>query len=149
MKRAAEAFGHMADTAPQPMHAAASMERSAFSLGMSTALPSGALPVATEMISSGGDDAVERAAVHHQVLNDREGFGAPRFEVELVAILEVAHVELAQGGAGQRAVGHAVHHAAAHAADALAAIVVERDGSSPFAIRSSFSTSSISRKDIS
>src|ERR1035437_9779261 len=37
-------------------------------------------------------------------------------------------MELAQGGAGERAMGHAVDHAAAHAADAFAAIVVERHG---------------------
>src|ERR1019366_7097145 len=79
-------------------------------------------------IPAGRDDAVEGGAVHHQVLHHGEGFGAPRFEVEFVAVLEVAHVELAQGGAGQRAMGHAVHHAAAHAADAFAAIVVERHG---------------------
>ena len=45
----ADAFLHAATHAPQPMQAAASMERSALSLGTSTALPSGALPVAAEM----------------------------------------------------------------------------------------------------
>ena len=50
---------------------------------------------------------------------------APRLQVQLVAVLEVAHVELAQRGAAAAAVRHAVDHAAAHAADALAAIVVE------------------------
>ena len=109
------------------MQAAASMARSAFSFGTRMALPSGALPVATEMIAAGRDDAVEGAAIDHQVLDDREGLRAPRLEVELVAVLEVAHVELAERGAGQRAVRHAVDHAAAHAADAFAAIVVERD----------------------
>ena len=78
------------------------------------------------MIAAGRDDAVEGAAVHDQVLDDREGLGAPRLQVQLVAILEVAHVELAERRAGQRAVRHAVDHAAAHAADAFAAIVVER-----------------------
>ena len=45
----AEAFGHAATQAPQPMHAAASMARSALALGTGMALPSGAPPVATEM----------------------------------------------------------------------------------------------------
>jgi hypothetical protein len=40
----------------------------------------------------------------------------------------MAHVELAERGAGQRSVRRAVDHAAAHAADAFAAIVVERHG---------------------
>ncbi len=59
--------------------------------------------------------------------------GAPGFEVELVAVLEMAHVQLAERGAGQRTVGHAVDHEAAHAADAFAAIVVE--GHRLFALR--------------
>ena len=92
------------------------------------ALPSGALPVATRDVAAGGDDAVERAAVHHQVLDHREGLGAPGLQVQFVAVLEVAHVELAHGGGGQRAMRDAIDHEAAGAADALAAIVLERDG---------------------
>ena len=46
---AAEAFGHAATQAPQPMQAAASMARSASSLGTRIVLPSGALPVGTVM----------------------------------------------------------------------------------------------------
>src|ERR1035438_10044504 len=49
VNNAAAALGHMATQAPQPMQAAASMERSASSRRTTTALPSGALPVATEM----------------------------------------------------------------------------------------------------
>src|SRR5262245_21205986 len=45
----AEALGQAATQAPQPMHAAASIARSAFSLGTGMALPSGALPLLTEM----------------------------------------------------------------------------------------------------
>src|SRR5579883_2175797 len=51
---------------------------------------------------------------------------APRLEVQLVTVLEVPHVELAERGAGQRPVRDSIDHAAAHAANALAAIVVER-----------------------
>jgi len=45
----AEALGQAATQAPQPMQAAASMARSASVLGTGMALPSGALPVGTEM----------------------------------------------------------------------------------------------------
>jgi len=40
----------------------------------------------------------------------------------------VAHVKLADSGARNRPVRHSVNHEAAHSADALAAIVIERDG---------------------
>jgi hypothetical protein len=46
---AADAFGHIATHAPQPMHAAASIARSDSGLGTGIALPSGAEPVGTEM----------------------------------------------------------------------------------------------------
>ena len=48
-KSEAEALGQAATQAPQPMQAAASMARSAFSLGTGMALPSGAQPVGAEM----------------------------------------------------------------------------------------------------
>ena len=110
------------------MQAAASIAWSATSLGTGMALPSGALPVRDGDVAAGRDDAVEGAAVDHQILDDREGFGAPGLEVELVAVLEVAHVQLADGGAALGAVGDAVDHEAAGAADAFAAIVLEGDG---------------------
>src|SRR6476660_2108566 len=78
--------------------------------------------------TAGGDDAVERGAVYDEVLDDREGFGAPGFEVDHVTVFEVAHVKLADGGAFEAAVGFTVDHHATHAADAFAAIVVEGDG---------------------
>ena len=48
MKSMAEAFGQAATQAPQPMQAAASIARSAFSFGTGIALPSGAPPVGAE-----------------------------------------------------------------------------------------------------
>ena len=74
------------------------MARSAFSLGIGIALPSGAPPVGTEMKPPGGDDAVEGAAVDDEVLDDRERLRAPGLDRERVAVLEAAHVELAGGG---------------------------------------------------
>ena len=44
------------------------------------ALASGAPPVRTEMKPPACDDAVEGAAVDDQVLDDREGLGAPRLD---------------------------------------------------------------------
>ncbi len=82
VKSIAEAFGQAATQAPQPMQAAASMARSAFSLRIGIALPSGALPVVRGDEAARGDDAVERAAVDDEVLDDREGRGAPGLERE-------------------------------------------------------------------
>src|ERR1035438_6961727 len=53
------------------------------------------------------------------------GARAPWLQVQLIAILEVAHVQLADGGRALGTVRHAIDHETAHAADALAAIVVE------------------------
>src|SRR5579883_2074626 len=50
--------------------------------------------------AAGGDDAVKGRPIDSEVLDDGKGGGAPRLEVELVAVLEMAHVELADGGAG-------------------------------------------------
>ena len=53
--------------------------------------------------------------------------GPPRLDGDGRAVLELAQVELAGRGAGLGAVGPAVDHHGARAADALAAVVVERD----------------------
>ena len=62
-----------------------------------------------------------------EVLDDRKRLGAPRLDGDRVAVLEAAHVELADGGAAVGPVRDAVDDEAAHAADALAAVRVERD----------------------
>ena len=74
------------------------------------------------------DDAVEGAAIDHQVPDDGEAGRSPWLDGDDVAVLELAHVELTGGGAALRAVGDAVDHEAAGAADPLPAIVVELDG---------------------
>jgi len=48
-KRLADAFGQAATHAPQPMHAAASIARSASALGTGSVLASAALPVRAVM----------------------------------------------------------------------------------------------------
>src|SRR5262245_3283797 len=73
-------------------------------------------------------DAVERLAVDDEVAQHREGPGPPRLHEDLVAVGELAHVELAGGRALLGAVGLAVDHHPAGAADPLAAVVLEGDG---------------------
>ena len=73
-------------------------------------------------------DFVEGGAVHHQVADDGEGFGTPRLNPNLVAVVELAHVKLAGGDAIVVAVGTTIDIEAAHAADAFATVVVETDG---------------------
>jgi hypothetical protein len=131
------------------MQAAASNARSAFSLGTGHGVRVGRRAGRHRDEASGRDDAIERAAVDDEVAQHGERRGAPGLDRQRVAVLERAHVQLAGGRAVARAVRAAVDDDAAGAADALAAVVVERDGSSPRAISDSFSTSSISRKDMS
>ena len=90
-------------------------------------LPSGALPVETEMYPPARDDAVEGAAVHDQIFDDGKRFCAPRFEVKHVAVFEVTHVELAHRVARLRSVSDSVDHESARSANPFAAIVIERD----------------------
>ena len=75
---------------------------------------------------AGLDDPVERGPVHDEVLEHRERRRAPRLDGDGVAVRERAHVQLA-GRRHLRTVRLAVDHQAAHAADALAAVAVERD----------------------
>jgi hypothetical protein len=53
---------------------------------------------------------------------------APRLDPNLLAVAEVAHVQLARGRGALGSVCDAVDDETAHAADAFAAIVVESDG---------------------
>ena len=65
-------FGHAATHAPQPMHAAASIAASAASLGTGITLASRRRAGGRGDEAAGLDDAVERAAVDDEVLDDRE-----------------------------------------------------------------------------
>ena len=77
--------------------------------------------------TAGLKDLVERVAVDDQVFNDRETDRAPRFDRDRVAVLELAHMELASGDSVVRAVRVSVDVKRTHTADAFAAVVVERD----------------------
>src|SRR5215472_2019495 len=65
--------------------------------------------------STGGDDAVEGAAVDREILHNRECFGAPGLKINHIAIFEVAHVQLANRGALESAMSLAIDHETAHA----------------------------------
>ena len=79
-------------------------------------------------ITTSLNNLVESGAVHHKVADDGEGLGTPRFNPDLIAIMELAHVELAGGDTIVVAVGTAIDVEAAHTADTFTAVVVETDG---------------------
>lgn len=79
-------------------------------------------------IASRLDDLVEGRTVHHEVANDWERFGTPGLNPNVVAIMELAHVELAGGDAVVVTMRATVDIESAHAADAFAAVVVEAHG---------------------
>src|SRR5262249_35927301 len=67
------------------------------------------------------NDAVESTAIDDEVLDQRKGSRSPRLDVDLVAVLESAHVDLAGGGAALGTVRPAIDDQGAGAANALAA----------------------------
>ena len=54
-------------------------------------------------------DAIERGAIDDEVLDDREGADAERFDRDRRAILELAHVKLASGRRVRRTMRFAVN----------------------------------------
>mgnify|MGYP007019863618 CR=1 FL=1 len=74
------------------------------------------------------DDAIERASVDHEVLEDGKGLGTEGLDPDGVTVAKLAEVELTRGDAARGSVRKAVDHHSARAADALAAVVVEGDG---------------------
>ena len=77
--------------------------------------------------TAGIHDAIEGRAIDHQIANDREGLGAPGLDRDLIPVVEMAHVKLANGAALLVAVGNSVDHKAAGSADALTTVVLECD----------------------
>ena len=73
------------------------------------------------------NDAIESASVNGQVAHDRKGRNPEWFDRDDVAIVKVSHVKLASG-APAWAMRDSVDGQAARATDALATIVVERNG---------------------
>ena len=150
VKSEAEAFGHAATQAPQPMQAAASMAPRHRLSEPGWRCASGALPVGAEtnppaaMIRSKALRSTTRSLTTG---NARPAKARCRSSSPS---REAPHVELARGRGLQRAVRDAVDHQAARAADPLAAVVVERDRLLARSRSSrSLTTSSISRNDMS
>ena len=83
--------------------------------------------------AAGLDDAIEGAAVGHQVLDDGEGLRPPRFDGNRIAVFEMPQVKLARGSAAMAAMGDAADDERAHAADAFPAVGVK--GNRIFAAR--------------
>ena len=77
--------------------------------------------------AAGGDNLVQRRAIDNEVAQQWEGFGTEGLNPDRIAVLELAHVQLA-GRHLLAAVGHTVDGERTHAADALAAVVIEVDG---------------------
>ena len=101
-------------------------------------------------VAAGRDDAVERAAIDDEVLDDRERLGAPRLDRDRVAVLEAAHVQLADGRARGRARAATPLTTKPHVPQ-MPSRQSESNaiGSSPLRISPSLTTSSISRNDMS
>ena len=79
------------------------------------------------------DDPIESAPVDDKIFDDREGRGAPGFNEQFVTGFELAHVQLADGGAAAGAVSDAVDDKAAGTANSFTAVMVEGDGDFAFA----------------
>ena len=79
-------------------------------------------------VASRLDDLVKSGTVYHQVADNGERLCTPRLNPNLVAIAELAHVQLAGGDAVVVTMRATVDIESTHAADALAAVVVEADG---------------------
>ena len=83
--------------------------------------------------AAGLEDLIEGAAVHDEVLDDRETGAAPRLHRDGGAIFEMAHEELAGRHMIVRTVCASVNIQATGTADAFAAVVVEGDGTAALA----------------
>ena len=81
------------------MHAAASIAASAAVFGHRNGVGIGRAARVDGDETAGLDDAVERAAVDDQVFDERKRLGAPGLDGDRLAVLEMAHVQLAGGGA--------------------------------------------------
>ena len=83
------------------------------------------IPSGDRDVSPSGNHAIEGAAIDDQVLNERESASAPGLKNQLIALLEVAHGQLANRGGTLRPVRNAVDHKAAGATNPFAAIVLK------------------------
>ena len=145
----AEALGQAATQAPQPMQAAASMARSAFGFGTRIALPSGALPVDTE---TNPPAWMIRSKAPRSTIRSRSTGKAAARQGSMVRRSPSLKLRMWSWQAVVRDRGP---WAAPLMTTPQAPQIPSRQswsnamGSSPFRVRPSFTTSSISRNDMS
>ena len=77
--------------------------------------------------TTGLNDAVEGAAVDHEVPQDRESLCSKGFDPDRIAVPEVAHVKLASSRCPLRSMRDAVDCEGAHATDSFPAVMVKVD----------------------
>ena len=120
-------FGQAATQAPQPMHCSGVHRAVRVGFGHRDQVRVGRRAGRRRDVAAGLDDAIERAPVDHEILDQRKAGGAERLDHDGVAVVEQPQVHLARRGAALGPVRVAVDHQPARAADALAAVRVERD----------------------
>src|SRR5271155_4953901 len=78
----------------------------------------GRVPGGNGDVATGGNDAVEGAAIDHQILDQRESRRAPGFDDQFLSVLEVAHGQLADSGGRHGTMRDTIDHEAAGTTDA-------------------------------
>jgi len=78
VKSMADAFGQAAAQAPQPMHAAASIARSALCFGTGIEFASGAEPARAAMKPPACTNTIKRAPIDHQIAHQRKWLRSKR-----------------------------------------------------------------------
>ena len=123
----ADPFGQAAMQAPQPMHSAASMAVSASFFDIRMALPSGTPPVWTEMYPPDWMilSMALRSTIRSLITGKARARNGSIYMVSPSLKLRIWSWQTVVFSCGPW--GDAVHDLAAHAADALAAVAVERD----------------------
>ena len=128
VKSAADAFLQAATQAPQPMHAAESIACSTVSFEIRMALRVLRAADVDRRVAAGLDDPVERAAIDDEILDEREGLA--RATARAMSVSPSLNRRMCSWHTVVpriRPVRDAVDQEAAGAADALAAVRVERD----------------------
>ena len=74
------------------------------------------------------DDFVKCGAIYHEVAYNREWLSTPRLNPDIVAVFELAHVELTSGDAVVITMRTTIDIESAHATDALTTVVVKANG---------------------
>src|SRR5690606_29588782 len=79
-------------------------------------------------IASSSNDAIKGTPVHYQILDDWECRSTPRFNPDLITILEMAHMQLADSCVLVSTMSNTVNHEAAGTTDSFTTIMLKCDG---------------------